>query len=189
MPRTRRATRNTHRDSPYAHHESNGVAQTSPYTPIDSENGEIRLIELHSGGFHDTIVMQLVASNLANDDHSYEALSYVWGQEVAATKAILNGTPITITSNLDCALRHLRLTLVKRTLWIDAVSTNQEDLHERGHQVQIMGDIYATAQGVIVWLGPVDQGNFHIRTVLERCNFTSQMLILPWPGFLITCAV
>jgi hypothetical protein len=68
---------------------------------------------------------------------------------------------------------------MKRTLWIDAVSTNQEDLQERGHQVQIMGDIYATAQGVIVWLGPVDQGNFHIRTVLERCNLTSQMLILP----------
>jgi hypothetical protein len=60
---------------------------------------------------------------------------------------------------------------MKRTLWIDAVSTNQEDLQERGHQVQIMGDIYATAQGVIVWLGPVDQGNFHIRTVLESMQF------------------
>ena len=38
-------------------------------------------------------------------------------------------------------------------LWIDAICINQTEHTEKGHQVQMMGDIYQKAQFVFVWLG------------------------------------
>lgn len=35
---------------------------------------------------------------------------------------------------------------------VDLVCINQEDIEERGHQVQIMAKIYSKAHRVIVWL-------------------------------------
>jgi hypothetical protein len=173
MPRAKRVPRDTPRDSPYERsHEDNKLIHTSPYTQIDSENGEIRVLKLAPGKFDDTIVMHLLTRSLSDISQApYEALSYVWGTEITSQKAYLNGTPITITSNLDCALRHLRLNLVPRNLWIDAISMNQEDIQERNHQVQLMSSIYSTAQSVIVWLGSVDQTNLHSRAVLGAMRF------------------
>jgi hypothetical protein len=173
MPRTGRASRNTGRDSTYAlRSEKTSLIRTSPYTPIDSENGEIRLLELAPGKFDDTIVMRLVPCNIeADDPHVYEALSYVWGTETTSRRAVLDGVPISITANLDSALRHLRLTVVKRTMWIDAISMNQKDIQERNHQVRLMGKIYSTAQRVIVWLGSTDENDMYLRIVLGAMQF------------------
>lgn len=128
-------------------------------------------MELAPGKFDDQIVMGLVPSNLSDDSHSYEALSYVWGTAIAPRNAVINGIPTKITSNLDSALRHLRGTIVKRTLWVDAVSMDQRNTQERNHQVQIMGKIYSTAREVIVWLGPVASNDLNLRAVLGAMQF------------------
>jgi hypothetical protein len=135
MPRTGRTPRNTAHDSPYTHHsEPTSLIRTSPYGPIDSENGEIRLLELAPGKFDDTIVMRLIPCNIVADNpHAYEALSYCWGTEITSRVAVLDGIPISITANLDSALRHLRLTIVKRTMWVDAISIDQKATQERNH--------------------------------------------------------
>jgi hypothetical protein len=39
-------------------------------------------------------------------------------------------------------------------LWVDAICINQEDVLERNHQVQMMRDIYSSADSVAAWLGP-----------------------------------
>lgn len=95
----------------------------------------------------------------------FEALSYTWGSaddpeiafvEYTRTKAGLLadiGT-LPIGHNLATALRHLRLPDKSRTLWVDAVCINQEDLTEREDQVKRMASIYKLAQRVVVWLGP-----------------------------------
>jgi hypothetical protein len=172
MPRTERASRSAARDSSYALREPKATVTASPYTPIDSENSEIRLLELAPGKFEDDIEICLVPANL-NDDPStqYEALSYVWGTKVSSRRALLNGIPVAITQNLDCALRYLRMKIVTRLLWADALSMNQQDTQERNHQVQIMGKIYSTASGVIVWLGPVEQSDIHMRAILGAMQF------------------
>ncbi|GAB1316543.1 hypothetical protein MFIFM68171_06753 [Madurella fahalii] len=41
-------------------------------------------------------------------------------------------------------------------LWIDAISINQADLEERSCQVSLMGDVYQSSRGTIVWLGKED---------------------------------
>ena len=82
----------------------------------------------------------------------YEALSYEWGSEKFRV-ITLNGQDIKIRQNLFDALLSLRLTDVARTLWVDAVCINQENIEERNHQVSQMAAIYGQAQSVVVWLG------------------------------------
>jgi hypothetical protein len=149
------------------------AAHVSPYTLIDSERGVIRLLELVPGSFDDGIEMRLIVSSLSAGPPrpSYEALSYVWGTESASQKVSLNNIPVEITLNLDCALRHLRHEVKTRTLWIDALSTNQDDTQERSHQVQIMGKIYSAAQSVIIWLDPVKSTNLHLKALLGAMQF------------------
>lgn len=88
-------------------------------------------------------------------------------------------------------------------LWIDAISINQTDLHERNAQVKRMTDIYAWASRVVVWIGfesveksaeealkfleklggQVEQGRPAIRSILssgdEFCNITNAQIPLP----------
>lgn len=40
-----------------------------------------------------------------------------------------------ITKNLELALRHLRFKDRERTLWVDAVWINQNDMDEKGWQI------------------------------------------------------
>ncbi|KAH8653526.1 heterokaryon incompatibility protein-domain-containing protein [Xylariales sp. PMI_506] len=43
---------------------------------------------------------------------------------------------------------------VLKHFWIDAICINQEDILERGHQVNLMRQIYSMAQTTVAWLGP-----------------------------------
>lgn len=91
----------------------------------------------------------------------YEALSYVWG-EPGGSYTIRFGendvssgpSALTITRNLDMALRHLRYEHESRMTWVDAVCINQGDNAERSQQVRNMGEVYSFAWRVIIWLGP-----------------------------------
>jgi hypothetical protein len=83
----------------------------------------------------------------------YEALSYVWGDPVFNKQIILDGQELMITSNLETALRGLRLPATERTLWCDAICINQRDLAERREQVGHMRRIYSNCASDIVWLG------------------------------------
>ncbi|KAK5632281.1 hypothetical protein RRF57_007995 [Xylaria bambusicola] len=88
----------------------------------------------------------------------YEALSYVWGARQGTQPIICNDRVLLVTPNCVAALTRLRLPFRKRTLWIDAIcidqGTDAAATAERNEQVAMMGELYRSAQGVIVWLGP-----------------------------------
>lgn len=90
-----------------------------------------------------------------NDNIPYEALSYVWGDRVGTRPIMCGRQFIVITPSCEAALRRLRKRRTSRILWIDSICIDQsmEAVHERNHQVQLMGDIYSRAQRVLVWLG------------------------------------
>ena len=83
----------------------------------------------------------------------FEALSYVWGQARAVHPVLCDGAVVSISQNLDDALRSLRLPTQARRLWVDAVCIDQQNLDERSRQVRYMRLIYSRATRVIVWLG------------------------------------
>lgn len=87
----------------------------------------------------------------------FAALSYVWGDESTRRDIVLNGEVVSVTANLERALRALAQDGVfggRYKLWIDAICINQVDDQERAHQVQKMREIYSGAWAVISWIGP-----------------------------------
>lgn len=105
-------------------------------------------------------------------DCDYEALSYVWGSTDAPGHVIIQSeisghNSISVTRNLDVALRHLRHTDKSRSLWADAICINQQSLAERSSQVSLMSSIYRFAPKVIVWLGAEDENSHHALSMLE----------------------
>lgn len=87
-----------------------------------------------------------------DDNPQYHALSYVWGSPERAFQILLNGSFTFVSESLGGALRRLQSEKIQY-LWADALCINQSDDDEKSDQVQKMGIIYESAQGVFAWLG------------------------------------
>jgi hypothetical protein len=53
-------------------------------------------------------------------------------------------------------------------LWVDVPCINQTDIDERNTQVGMMGDIYANADTVIIWLGKADSDASEAMPLIEE---------------------
>ncbi|MCJ1394390.1 hypothetical protein MMC18_007268 [Xylographa bjoerkii] len=116
------------------------------------ENDSIRLLRLNHGAGTDGLHGQLIVCELSGAP-PYEALSYVWGDGAANGHLKCDGKDLPITRNLITALCRLRLISMDRLLWIDQLCINQNNLRERGSQVNMMRSIFKSAKTVLVWLG------------------------------------
>lgn len=133
--------------------------------------GSIRLLRLlPDQDKQSQIQCQLFEFALLNSHSTcpYEALSYVWGFDNKPCSVTVNSGDLRIGSNLHAALSSLRHSTLERIIWIDALCINQDDMTEKGQQVQSMAKIYAKANCVIVWLGEAaDESD---RALLEICG-------------------
>ncbi|KAE9570677.1 hypothetical protein CGMCC3_g13187 [Colletotrichum fructicola] len=122
--------------------------------------GCIRLLRLNPSETDDApIRCQLFEYSLASarrrGTHLYEALSYYWGSSTKSRTVFTDAGWLQITENLHAALLRLRDPALERVIWADAICINQDDLEEKGLQVQLMAEIFARASCVIVWLESV----------------------------------
>ncbi|KAF2966877.1 hypothetical protein GQX73_g6694 [Xylaria multiplex] len=167
------------------------------YPPLPNGEGAkyIRLVSLLSGRGNLRLRFQSKATCLDYDTvEPFEALSYVWGHnEDKLEVEIINRDEskelideqqerrrISITPNLAVALQHLRYQDEPRTLWIDAICINQNDLSEKSHQVAFMGEVYKHASRVIVWLGPEADNSDR---ALEVLNEIGSQVTVDWDSF------
>lgn len=97
----------------------------------------------------------------------YDALSYAWGNEDRTRTIRVNGIGLTVTQNLERALRNLRQTSKSRMLWADAVCINQNDLEERSAQVAQMHVIFHNAKQTVSWLGDDGENGEHALKFLQ----------------------
>jgi hypothetical protein len=135
----------------------------------------LRIVVLHRGSFNDPINSSILHYDEGKIPKSYEALSYEWGPELASDPSIrMNGHPVCVRTNLHLALQHIRWKDGDRHIWIDQLSINQADDKERGHQVRIMGQIYASAAHVIIWLGPAAERSDEAMVELANWGSHSQ---------------
>lgn len=128
------------------------------YLPLPSSSEYVRLIELLPVADADQLIHCKLRVVRLSDKPDYVALSYVWGDETTRRPACVNGLQITITEQLDLALRRVRDGTDERVLWADALCINQRNLAERNNQVQLMGQIFSSARRVLVFLGPTKPG-------------------------------
>jgi hypothetical protein len=117
--------------------------------------GSIRLLTLKPGAGEDPVQCELSVEHI-DDLPPFEALSYAWGDPEQRTPIIVTGEPFRVTVNLATALRCLRYPDRPRLLWVDALCIDQRNIFEVNDQIQYMVDIYASATGILAWLGPDD---------------------------------
>lgn len=124
------------------------------YAPLKGLRN-IRILRL-TGGNSRILFAELIETSL--DSHlSYEAISYTWGNpDKSHSLAIQGGSTINITESLYNALvaiRHSKIEDGARNLWVDGVCINQDSETERSQQVQLMAEIYQSANRVITYVG------------------------------------
>ncbi|CAI0643628.1 unnamed protein product [Colletotrichum noveboracense] len=130
--------------------------QSYIYQPLP--RGFIRLLRLKPHDADAPLQCELFRYPLTDDrkgTHLYGALSYCWGPPSESQKVFTGTGYLQITANLHAALARLRDPFLERVIWVDAICINQKDADEKGHQVQLMAEIYARASGVVVWLEEV----------------------------------
>lgn len=141
------------------------------YEPVSAES--IRLLHLRPARRLKEPLAGTLETVLVADNPSYQALSYAWAgafhpepaedyqrienrtyqKALPPSEIDLDGSTLTITGNLGDALRRLRLTTEKVTLWVDAICINQDDHDEKSFQVGMMARIYSAATQVVIWFG------------------------------------
>lgn len=129
-------------------------AYASLYQDLEPAERQIRLLRIrsHPTSEKDPINCELVVRSL-NQKTEYQALSYCWGTEAASCTILINGCRFNIRPNLHEYLKLLCEEGRHNWLYIDAICINQRDLHEKGSQVKLMGDVYREATQVVAWLG------------------------------------
>jgi hypothetical protein len=141
--------------------------ETYQYTSLRPGDSTFRLLKLLKYRSPE-IECELFPQSLSNKKHvSYEALSYVWGSTELVECIILDRKRHWITDNLYSALQYLRFHDRDRYLWIDAICINQADKEEQGCQVQQMGKIFGSAEGVLFWLG---KATVEITSLMDALN-------------------
>lgn len=123
------------------------------YTALDHDSQSIRLIRLLPASSFESEIRCEIYNVSLDTNPEYEALSYAWGDPSVTERIFLEKCPFQATRNLVLALKYLRRTDTPRILWVDAISIDQSNIDERGHQVAFMSRIYAMASSDIFWLG------------------------------------
>jgi hypothetical protein len=105
-------------------------------------------------------------------ERHYDAISYCWGQSTATKMVYLHGKLLQVTETLHTALQSLRRKDSPVLLWVDQICIDQSQaaVVERNRQVQRMGEIYANADSVIIWLGKPTRTSDEIFDCLNTLN-------------------
>ncbi|KAF5009684.1 hypothetical protein FDECE_4130 [Fusarium decemcellulare] len=142
------------------------MATASPvYTPLGDPSRNIRLLEIFVRDSKRrprvTCRMRTVA---LQDAPPFAALSYVWGDPSGHENIVLNSQLVSVTKNLEGALRcapsFQRIHPAcgpAFLLWADAICIDQGHLKERTAQVKLMARLYQQAECVFAWLGSQDE--------------------------------
>jgi hypothetical protein len=133
------------------------------YKDLDPAKRNIRLLRMKPPNSEDdesgTIRCDLVDDiSLLAMSGKYTTISYCAGDPTQTEAIIVNGFCFNAFANLGHALRQARHFWKDKfdnqecLLWVDQVCINQSNPSERSHQVDLMGDIYASAEQVLICL-------------------------------------
>lgn len=99
--------------------------------------------------------------------HSYETISYAWGDCNKISVVWLDEIALSVPASAEAAVRRMQDRHTVRTVWIDSICINQNDLGEKSDQIKIMGDVYACSICNLIWLGESDESTATAMRSLE----------------------
>jgi hypothetical protein len=120
------------------------------HAPMDLTKQTIRIFKIRGGSGSEPIHCKL---RHTTDFSKHTALSYMWGPDTPTKEIYINGQPFAVRMNLYQFLHRMRDRNEDRIFWVDAICLDQDNTHEKNHQVRHMGEIYQKAKNVFVWLG------------------------------------
>ncbi|XEV05131.1 hypothetical protein FSHL1_010418 [Fusarium sambucinum] len=124
-------------------------SKPSIYKPLAAR--EIRLLVIQPGIFRERLRCTLKTVSLDDEPSPrFEALSYCWND--LRDTVIVDDDTISVPSDLAWFLRRLRRKASPRTVWADSICINQSDNVEKGHQVNMMREIYQRTTEAQVYL-------------------------------------
>jgi hypothetical protein len=144
---------------------SNALQQHPIYNTLDADKDIIRVVRVHRQANDSTSVVFTLEEHPIDSAPEYTAVSYMWGPEVRTGSIEIDRRKIRVRQNL---YDFLRIVVIDRTqdipghtaynsmhedpefFWVDTLCINQNNVHERNHQVQMMGRIYNLAKTVFV---------------------------------------
>lgn len=146
----------------------------SVYKPLNRASKEIRVLDLRPSidatepirgslrivtlsGTRPSKTQAPILQAAEAPEQRYETISYAWGDSQCNSIIFVGKNSLKVPASAEAAIRRMRDSHSTRTLWIDAICINQDDIGEKGHQVSIMGDVYAQSTCNLVWLGESDE--------------------------------
>jgi hypothetical protein len=141
------------------------VVELSHETLLGSESPKYEALSYVWGSRVDSQDMQIRGTWTTvddSDDDVIDPLENLGGLDLGSEQVAPNR--LSVTQNLETALRYLRTTDASRILWIDAICIDQSNLEERSAEVLRMGDIYKWAWRVIICLGA---GNYVTHSAMK----------------------
>lgn len=135
------------------------TSATFEYVPLGSPREEIRLLELFPvrPGEPQNVYCKIRHVRL-DSNYPYAAVSYTWGPSTEPTFINIGGRPFEVPHSAYEALKGLRSPgggdpgQGNKTVWIDAVCIDQQNMSEKEQQILAMKEVYERAHHVYVWL-------------------------------------
>lgn len=140
------------------------------HQPLDLDTASVRLVEVLPLGPDGEVKCKIRPAMLHTS--IFTCVSYVWGPHNETHWITIDDKPFEVRKNLWSFLNVVSTLRSKtlegtdlldvheldtercfQSLWIDALCIDQENVLERNHQVQQMGQIYSNAEHVISWIG------------------------------------
>ena len=100
--------------------------QHPSYVKLDYARREIRLLTILDDD-DDYLVRCMTRTTSPDDCQNFNALSYSWGDPEVTALIMVNYHVMSVTLNLEKALRQLRRSAQLGEIWIDAICINQAD--------------------------------------------------------------
>ena len=129
----------------------------SPYRPLDED--EIRIAFIYRNPLSpDQISCTIEHVKLSAPQRPfYKAISYTWGSDERDHSITWITRTIQVTKSCyDACKEYADHGETGQTIWIDQLCIDQDNLDERGRQVEMMAEIYRQAAEVSIWLGDPD---------------------------------
>lgn len=127
-----------------------------------------------------------------DDDVSFIALSYSWGDPRPVQSIRINGCALPVTANLYRFLSTYTSMILKGEFqdgeqqsilfWVDAVCINQNDVPEKNEQVPLMGELYSKARTVLAYIGDCPQSTDPVAGLMVLVAMASTNLVDPTTG-------
>lgn len=127
--------------------------QHPSYAKLDYSHREIRLLTILDE-YDDYLVRCTTRIASLDDRPNFNALSYRWGDPKATVPIMVDYHVMSVTVNLEKALRHLRCSVQPEEIWVDAICINQADISEKNHQLPLMRHIRKQVYivNLVAWL-------------------------------------